>query len=100
MSVINVSSENHSEIKSKSIALLDFYADWCGPCRMIAPIISEIASEREDVTVGKINVDKSPELAKEYGIYSIPTLVVLKDGVEVARGVGARPKAEILKLIG
>ena len=100
MSVINVSSENYTEIKSKSIALLDFYAEWCGPCRMIAPIISEIANEREDVTVCKINVDKSPELAKEYGIYSIPTIVVLKNGVEAARGVGARPKAEILKLIG
>ncbi len=100
MNVINVTHENYEEIKSKGGAvLLDFYADWCGPCRMIAPIIAEIASERNDITVGKINVDKSPELAREYGIYSIPTLVVLKDGKEAARAAGARPKGDILSLI-
>ena len=100
MSVINITHENYPEIKSREgKVLLDFYADWCGPCRMIAPIISEIADERGDITVGKINVDKSPELAREYGIYSIPTLVVLNGGKEAARATGARPKRDILSLI-
>ena len=79
--------------------LLDFYADWCGPCRMVAPVLEEIAEERRDVLVGKINVDENPELAGRFGVFSIPTLVVLKEGKETARSVGAKPKAQLLDLL-
>ena len=99
MKEIKVNSENYNEIKNSGTVLLDFYADWCGPCKMIAPIISEIADERGDIRVGKINVDESSDLAREYNIYSIPTLVVLKDGKEIKRATGARPKADILALL-
>ena len=99
MKEIKVNSQNYNDVKNNGTVLLDFYADWCGPCKMIAPIISEIADERTDVTVGKINVDEASDLAREYKIYSIPTLVVLKDGKEVRRATGARPKADILALL-
>lgn len=79
--------------------LLDFYADWCGPCRMVSPVIDEIASERGDVAVGKINVDSEPLLAREYGVYSIPTLVVIRDGKVVNQAVGARSKEQILAML-
>ncbi len=80
-------------------ALIDFYADWCGPCKMIAPIIQEIADERNDITVGKINVDNSPELATAFGVSSIPTIIVLKEGKEANRIVGYRPKDDILAML-
>ena len=100
MSAIKINKENFEEIiKEKSIVLLDFYADWCGPCRMVAPIIEEIAQERPDITVGKINVDDEPELAEAFGVVSIPTLVVLKDGKVTNQSAGARPKAQILALL-
>ena len=99
MKEIKVNSQNYNDVKNNGTVLLDFYADWCGPCKMIAPIISEIADERTDVSVGKINVDEASDLAREYKIYSIPTLVVLKDGKEVRRATGARPKADILALL-
>ena len=99
MKEIKVNSQNYNDVKNNGTVLLDFYADWCGPCKMIAPIIAEIADERTDVTVGKINVDEASDLAREYKIYSIPTLVVLKDGKEVRRATGARPKADILALL-
>ena len=100
MSAIKINKENFEEIiKGKSIVLLDFYADWCGPCRMVAPIIEEVAQERPDVTVGKINVDDEPELAEAFGVVSIPTLVVLKDGKVTNQSAGARPKAQILALL-
>ena len=79
--------------------LLDFYADWCGPCRMVSPIIEEIADERSDVAVGKINVDSEPSLAREYGVYSIPTLVVIRDGRVINQAVGARSKEQILAML-
>lgn len=79
--------------------LLDFYADWCGPCRMVAPIIEEIANENPDIIVGKINVDDVPELASEFGVFSIPTLAVIKDGKIVAKSAGARPKEQIIALV-
>ena len=101
MSVIKVSGSNFESIKNSGApVLLDFYADWCGPCRMVAPIISEIAEENSQYIVGKINVDDEPELAGLFGVYSIPTLIALKDGKVVARQVGARPKAEILAMLG
>lgn len=99
MSVIKVTKDNFEEITGGKIVLLDFYADWCGPCRMMAPIVDEIANERSDVTVGKINVDDEPELAQAFGIVSIPTLVVMKDGKIANQSAGARPKAQILAML-
>ncbi len=101
MSVVAVTKDNFDEIKSSAnIVMLDFYADWCGPCRMVAPIVHEIADEREDVTVGKINVDNDPDLAQKFGVMSIPTIVVLKGGEEAARAVGVRSKQQLLDMLG
>ena len=100
MSVIQVNKNNFDEIKnSDKVVLLDFYADWCGPCRMVSPIVDEIAEENSDVVVGKINVDDEQELASAFGVVSIPMLVVMKDGQEINRSVGAKPKAQILALL-
>lgn len=100
MSSIKINKENfESVIKSNEIVLLDFYAEWCGPCRMVGPIIEEIASENPDIAVGKINVDEESELAARYGVFSIPTLVVIKGGELVKKSVGAKPKEQILELI-
>ena len=100
MNVIQVNSANYKDIENAARpALLDFYASWCGPCRMLSPTICAIASEREDIVVGKINVDDEPELARRFGIYSIPTVVVMKDGEEIERVVGLRPKEQLLAMI-
>ena len=99
MKEINVTKAIFDDIKNEGTVLLDFYADWCGPCKMLSPIISEIADERSDIKVGKINVDTETSLAREFNIYSIPTIVVLKDGKEVKRATGARPKGSVLALI-
>ncbi|MBQ9848369.1 MAG: thioredoxin [Clostridia bacterium] len=100
MSVIKISRDNFESIKNQSKpVLLDFYADWCGPCRMVSPIVDEIAEERSDIVVGKVNVDDEPELAQSFGVSSIPTLVVLKNGAVSERAVGARPKEQILNMI-
>ena len=85
--------------KGKLPAIIDLYADWCGPCRMVSPIIDEIATERGDLKVGKVNVDEQPELAAKFGVMSIPTLIVMKDGKVVNQTAGARPKPQILSLI-
>jgi thioredoxin 1 len=87
-------------LNNEGTALVDFYADWCGPCKMVAPIIEEIANEREDITVGKINVDENPELAIKYGVSSIPTILVFKEGKEDARLIGFRDKSDYLKALG
>ncbi len=100
MSVTTVTKENFKAFtQSEKPVLLDFWASWCGPCRMVGPIVEEIARERTDVAVGKVNVDEEMELAMQFGVSSIPTLVVLKNGQTVARAVGYRPKAEIEKLL-
>lgn len=101
MSVIKINKDNfQNEVKnSDKPVLLDFYADWCGPCRMVSPIVDEIAEERKDIKVGKINVDQENELAEAFGVYSIPTLVVMKDGKIVNQAIGARPKEQILAML-
>ena len=100
MSVQMINKNNFEEVKnSDKLVLLDFYADWCGPCRMVAPLLHEIAEERPDVLIGKINVDEEPELAEAFGVYSIPTLVVLKNGEVLRQTSGARPKAQLLAML-
>ena len=96
MSVQKLNQNNFNNAIANGTALVDFYADWCGPCRMVSPIVDEIAEERSDITVGKVNVDDENALAMKYDVMSIPTLIVFKDGKEKARIVGARPKAAIL----
>ena len=101
MSAVIVNENNFNEIKnSEKTVLLDFYADWCGPCNMLAPIIKEIAEEYSDYVVGKINVDDQPELAMEFRISTIPTLVVMKNGEIVNQSVGVRTKQQILEMLG
>ena len=100
MSSIKLNVNNFNQVRdNEGVSLLDFYADWCGPCRMVMPIVEEIASERSDLLVGKINVDENPELAKEFGVFSIPTLVVMKNGKIIQRASGARSKEKILELV-
>ena len=100
MSVLLVNKDNFESVKnSEKLVLLDFYADWCGPCRMVSPLVDQIAEEREDVLVGKINVDREQELAEQFGVFSIPTLVVMKNGKVINQSAGARPKAQILSML-
>ena len=100
MALINVTKENFNEtVNSGKTVLLDFWATWCGPCQMIAPTVHEVAEEREDIVVGKVNVDDEAELAIKFGIVSIPTLVVLKDGKVVSQAVGVQSKDKILEMI-
>ena len=101
MSVMQKNKEHFEQeaMRSDKPVLLAFYADWCGPCRMVAPILEEIARERSDIKVGKINVDEQPELAARFQVMSIPMLVVLKDGRISEKAMGARPKAQILAML-
>ena len=101
MAVIKINNENFEKevLNSNKTVLLDFYADWCGPCQMVAPVLAEIAEEREDIVVGKINVDEEMQLALKFGVESIPMLAVIKDGKLLSKSVGVRPKEQILELL-
>ena len=101
MALLKINNENfESEVlKSDKTVLLDFFADWCGPCQMLAPVLAEIAEEREDIVVGKINVDEETQLALKFGVESIPMLAVIKDGKLVNKSVGFRPKEQILEML-
>ena len=100
MSVVSINKNNFEEVKnSEKKVLIDFYADWCGPCRMVSPIVDEIAEENPQYLVGKVNVDAEPELAEQFGVFSIPCLVVMKNGEVISQSAGARPKAQILKML-
>ena len=100
MSVMQINRQNFEQVKqNEKPVLLDFYADWCGPCRMVSPIVDEIAEENPQYLVGKINVDAEQELAGEFGVFSIPTLVVMKNGRVVDQAVGVRSKAQILGML-
>ena len=101
MALLKINNENfESEVlNSDKTVLLDFYADWCGPCQMVAPILAEIAEEREDIVVGKINVDEEMQLALKFGVESIPMIAVIKDGKLVNKSVGFKPKEQILELL-
>lgn len=101
MPVINITKDSFKNevVESSKPVLIDFWASWCGPCRMMAPVVEEIAAERPDIKVGKINVDEQPELAGQYRVMSIPTLLVMKGGKVVNQMVGARPKAQVLAML-
>ncbi|MBQ6714519.1 MAG: thioredoxin [Clostridia bacterium] len=101
MSVIKLNKENFDEIiGGEKKVLIDFYADWCGPCRMVSPIIDEIAEENSEIAVCKVNVDENPDLAGKFGIMSIPTIVVMEKGEIINKSMGAKPKAQILAMLG
>ena len=102
MAVVTITTENVAQevLHSDKPVLLDFWASWCGPCRMLSPIVDEVAEERTAVTVGKVNVDEQPDLAAQFGVMSIPTLLVFEQGKLVHQAVGARPKAGVLELLG
>jgi len=101
MPIVHITKENFQSVVKESAkpVLIDFWATWCGPCKMIAPFVEEIAAERADITIGKIDVDQEMELAVQFGITSIPTLILIKNGEAAATLVGYRPKADILKLL-
>lgn len=101
MSVLTVTKENYeSEVKNSTVpVMLDFWATWCGPCRMVSPIIDEIAEENSNIKVGKVNVDEQPELAEQFNIHLIPTVIVIKNGEVAATSVGYKEKSEFLKMI-
>ncbi len=99
MNEVNYNNFKQNVIDKNGVVLVDFYADWCGPCQMMAPVLKEVESENADVSIVKVNVDNSPELAGVYGVMSIPTLIVFKDGKPVSQNIGYCPKEKVLKMI-
>lgn len=101
MSVLKLTNDNFEveAVRSEKPVFIDFYADWCGPCKMVSPIVDEIAEERDDVKICKVNVDESPELAAMFGVQSIPSLIVMKEGKVAAAKMGAMPKAQLTAFI-
>lgn len=101
MSVLTITAQNFEQevLQSDKPVLVDFYADWCGPCKMMAPVIEEVAGEVADIKVGKLNIDNEMEIAQKYGVMSIPTLIVFKNGAEVKRDLGAKPKKAVLDML-
>ena len=99
MSVLNLTSNDFDNIIKKGTVLIDFYADWCGPCKKLTPIIEELSNERDDIVFGKLNVDDAPEIPSKFGILSIPTLILFKEGREVKRMVGYKSKAALLSTL-
>jgi len=97
--LIKVTNDSFKQEAAKGVALVDFYADWCGPCKMIGPVLEEISNERDDFNILKVNVDECREIAMEYGVRNIPTLIVLKDGKEVDRHIGFVPKPSLIQLV-
>ena len=102
MAVLHITEANFEEqvLHSPQTVLLDFWASWCGPCRMLSPIVDEIAAEHPEIRVGKVNIDEEPALAARFGVMSIPTLLVFRGGTLVSQSTGARPKAQVLALLG
>ena len=100
MLTITTNSFENDVLRADKPVLVDFWATWCGPCRMLSPVVDEVAEERTDVKVGKVNVDEQPDLAAQFGVMSIPTLLVFEQGKLVRQAVGARPKAGVLELLG
>lgn len=101
MNAMAITKENFDTevLQASQPVLLDFWAEWCGPCRMLSPVLDQIAAERTDIKVGKVNVDEQPDLARQFGVMSIPTLVVMKNGEAVAQSVGVQPKEAILRML-
>jgi len=101
MEPVVVTTENFDEVvgKAEKPVLVDFWATWCGPCKMLSPVVDELAGERDDIVVGKVNVDEQPELAAKFGVMSIPTIVAFKGGEEVNRSVGVVPKESLIDLV-
>lgn len=101
MNALTITKDNFDAevLQASQPVLLDFWAEWCGPCRMLSPVVDQIAAERTDIKVGKVNVDEQPELAHQFGVMSIPTLVVMKSGEAVAQSVGVQPKDAILRML-
>ena len=101
MEILKVNSQNFEEevLKSEKLVLVDFYADWCGPCKMLSPIVDQVAEENEDIKVVKVNVDDAQDLAMKYQVMSIPTLVVIKEGKEINRSVGLIDKNQVVNMI-
>lgn len=102
MSVVKLTTENFEQevLQSSQTVLVDFYADWCGPCKMMSPVIDEIAKERTDIKVGKLNIDEEMEVAQKYRVMSIPTFIVFKNGEAVQKDMGAKPKNAVLEMLG